>query len=178
MKPKISDPIYSAWILQLKQKFQQAQIKAAMQVNQELLRFYWELGADIVEKQGKINWGSKFLEQLSFDLQSEFPEVKGFSYRNIKYIRQWYLFYIQHDPIGQQLVAQLEGERDAISQQAVDQLSDRNIKQLFKIPWGHHIAIISKCKSISEAQYYVTNTITHGWSRAVLVHQIGSNTND
>lgn len=174
MRPNILGPYYSNWILQLKQKFQQAQIKAAVQVNSELLKFYWELGAEIVEKQEKANWGSKFLEQLSFDLQSEFPEVKGFSLTNIKYIRQWYLFYNQDVIIGQQLVDQLKVEDDAIGQQLVAQLPDRNIDQLFQIPWGHNIAIYLKCKTIPEAQYYISNTILQGWSRAVLVHQIES----
>ncbi len=159
MKPNISGSDYSNWILQLKQKFQQTQIKAAVQVNRELLKFYWELGADIVEKQEKTDWGSKFLNQVSFDLQNEFPEVKGFSLTNIKYIRQWYLFYNQRVKIGQQLVGQLP---------------DSNSEQLFQIPWGHNIAIYLKCKTISEAHFYVSNTIRYGWSRAVLVHQIES----
>ena len=101
MKPKISDPLYITWILQLKQKFHQSQIKAAVQVNQAMLKFYWELGADIVEKQEKTDCGSKFLTQLSYDLQNEFPEIKGFSLRNIIYIRQWYLFYNQQNIIVQ-----------------------------------------------------------------------------
>ena len=177
---KIAIPDYSNWILHLKQKFQQTQIKAAVQVNRELLKFYWELGADIVEKQEKTDWGSKFLNQLSSDLQTEFPDVKGFSFRNIKYIKQWYLFYNQYNIIGQQLVAQLPPQPASLSlegvigQQPVDQLSEQNTEQLFKIPWGHHIAIISKCKTIPEAHFYVSNTIRHGWSRAVLVHQIES----
>jgi hypothetical protein len=122
--------------VQLKQQFQQTQIKAAVQVNQALLKFYWELGADIVFKQAEKNWGSKFLENLSIDLQREFPEVKGFSIRNIKYIRQWYLFY---NKFRQQLVAQLEKEatpsdrKDVIGQQPVDQLLDENIESLFLI---------------------------------------------
>lgn len=180
MKLKIATPDYSNWILQLKQKFQQTQIKAAVQVNRELLKFYWELGADIVEKQEKTDWGSKFLNQLSSDLQTEFPEVKGFSLTNIKYIRQWYLFYNQRISIGQQLVDQLNNEtispliEDIIVQQAVAQSPDSDIEQLFKIPWGHNIAIYLKCKTIPEAHFYVSNTIRHGWSRAVLVHQIES----
>lgn len=180
MKPNITDPSYNNWILQLKQKFQKTQIKAAMQVNQELLKFYWELGADIVEKQEKTDWGSKFLKQVSSDLLDAFPDVKGFSLSNIKYIRQWYLFYSQYIIIGQQLVGQFQegiiqpAQKDEKGQQAVAQLPDRNIEQLFQIPWGHHIAIISKCKTIPEAQYYISNTFRHGWSRTVLVHQIES----
>lgn len=201
MKSNISDPNYSNWILQLKQKFQQTQIKAAVKVNQELLKFYWELGADIVEKQEKTNWGSKFLNQLSADLQREFPEVKGFSLTNIKYIRQWYLFYNQQVIIGQQVVDQLKNEpvyplvEDIIVQQVVAQLPDetispdkenekgqqtiaqlpyRNVEKLFQIPWGHNIAIYLKCKAVLEANFYVSNTIRYGWSRTVLVHQIES----
>lgn len=171
---------YYDWIKQLKQKFQQAQIKAAVQVNSELLKFYWELGADIVEKQEKVGWGSKFLNQLSSDLQKEFPEVRGFSLTNIKYIRQWYLFYSQDNIIGQQVVDQFKKEdsftfdEDTIGQQAVAQFQPNSTAQLFQIPWGHNIAIITKCKSVSEALYYVSNTIKHGWSRSVLNHQIES----
>ncbi len=109
-----------------------------------------------------------------------FPEVKGFSISNFKYIRQWYLFYNQQSIIGQQAVCQLPDEslppqlQDAIGQQAVAQLPDWRIEQMFKIPWGHHIAIISKCKTVPEGAYYTTNTINHVWSRTVLVHQIES----
>ena len=84
---------------------------------------------------------------------SEFPDMKGFSKRNLELIRQWYLFYSQ------------------IAKQAVSQLQ---LAQVTQIPWGHNIAIISKCKDIKEAIYYVQNTITHNWSRNVLVHQIES----
>ena len=159
MKSIIPDPDYYYWILQLKQKFRQTQIKAAVQVNSELLKFYWELGADIIEKQEKTRWGSKFLNQLSSDLIEAFPEVQGFSLRNIIYIRQWYLFYNQPNIIVQQVVAQLPVWE---------------IEQLFRIPWGHNITIISKCKTILEAQYYISNTLSHGWSRTVLLHQIES----
>lgn len=159
MKPIISDSNYKDWILHLKQKFQHSQIMATVQVNQELLKFYWELGAEIVEKQANTNWGSKFILQLSSDMQNEFPEVKGFSFRNINYIRQWYLFYNQKDAIVQQVVAQLQ-----------QPLSNH----LLQIPWGHHIAIISKCKTVPEAIFYISKIISNGWSRAVLVHQIES----
>lgn len=150
------DHNYMKWLSSIKAKVQQTQIKAAVKVNTELLTLYWELGADIAEKQAQAKWGDGLIGQLSKDLSSEFPDMKGFSERNLKYIRQWYLFYIQTDDktiiaIGQQLVA-----------------------QLVQIPWGHNIAIITKCKNIKEAVYYVQNTIKHNWSRSVLVHQIES----
>ncbi|MFQ5330379.1 MAG: YhcG family protein [Thermodesulfobacteriota bacterium] len=151
-----TDIQYKNWLADLKEKLRTAQIKAVLSVNKELLTFYWELGADIVQKQSTTNWGDGFLPQLSLDLRGEFPDMKGFSLRNLKYVRQWYLFYYAdlhtgHPAIGQQLVAQIT-----------------------RIPWGHNIAIISKCRSVEEALYYVQNTIAHNWSRSVLVHQIES----
>ena len=77
----------------LKFKFQQAHIKAAVKVNTSLLEFYWELGNDIVGKQKNTKWGSGFLQQLSRDLISEFPNIKGFFYQNLKHVRRWYLIY-------------------------------------------------------------------------------------
>ena len=158
-----SDKDYSMWLQEIKKKVHNVQIKAAVKVNTEMLFFYWELGADIVEKQSMSKWGEGFLSKLSRDLLREFPDMKGFSTRNLKYIKQWFLFYTLQKSIGQQVVAQLE---KAISQQVVGQIT--------QIPWGHNIAIISKCQNIDEALYYVQNTLIHNWSRSVLVHQIES----
>jgi len=156
MSSNLTTDEYKNWIKELKQKFKSSQIKASLQVNSTLLEFYWNLGSDIVEKQKKYKWGSGFLEQLSKDLISEFPDIKGFSHTNLKLIRQWFLFW-------QQVVDQMKTSK---SQQAVD--------QILQIPWGHNIAIIQKCKNIDEAFYYVQNTIKNGISRSVLIHQIES----
>ncbi|ELS00262.1 hypothetical protein GLO73106DRAFT_00041190 [Gloeocapsa sp. PCC 73106] len=114
--------------------------------------FYWELGADIIEKQKSSTWGEGFLKTLSKDLMSEFPEMKGFSQTNLKLIRQWYQFY---------------SNDISISQQAVDQLRESSLSPIFNIPWGHNIAIISKCKNLDEALFYVNSTVKHNWSRNV-----------
>lgn len=161
-----NNPQYANWLFVLKDKVRNARIKAAISVNSELLLFYWELGTDIVQKQAQSNWGDGFLNQLSKDLMAEFPEMKGFSLRNLKYIKQWYLFYSEVSKISQQAVGQ-------IGQQAVAQLQEPNTL-ITRIPWGHNIAIISKCKNREEALYYVQSTITCNWSRSVLVHQIES----
>lgn len=150
---------YKIWLADIKAKVRSAQIKAAVKVNTELLMLYWELGMDIVEKQKKVKWGEGFLSQLSKDLMAEFPDMKGFSLSNLKYIKQWCQFYKRES---------------AISQQFVGQIGLQIIAQITQIPWGHNIAIISKCKNVKEALYYVQNTITHNWSRSVLVHQIES----
>ncbi|MCD6337587.1 MAG: DUF1016 domain-containing protein, partial [Candidatus Marinimicrobia bacterium] len=108
---------YKLFIKELKSRIQHAQIKAAVSVNREMLQLYWEMGKGIVEKQKKTKWGDGFLEAMSKDLKHLFPDMKGFSLRNLKYIRQWYQFW-KLSQIGQQLVAQ--------------------------IPWGHNLLIISK----------------------------------
>ena len=154
---------YKNWLVSLKQKVRSSQLKAAVSVNVELLQLYWDLGADIVSQQSRHSWGDGFLVQLSKDLSSEFPEMKGFSLSNLKYMKQWYLFYSGDAGISQQPVGQSDGIN---SQQLVDRVK--------RIPWGHNIVIITKCKKISDAAYYVDKTIEHGWSRAVLVHQIES----
>jgi len=148
---------YQAWVATLKQRLKSLQLKAALAVNAALLEFYWALGADIVEKQQTATWGDGFLKQLSQDLMAEFPEVKGFSYRNLRAIRQWYVFYTTGDAIWQQAVAKLE---------------QAYLQKLTQIPWSHNLVIASKCESREEALYYVGQTIEFGWSRAVLTHQI------
>lgn len=145
------DQTYKNWLKELKQSVLQVQLKAAVSVNSELLQFYWNLGQDIIIKEKEAAWGSGFLKQLSSDLIKEFPDMKGFSLRNIQYIKKWYNFYNQDKSITQQAVA-----------------------QLVKIPWGHNLRIIDKCKFPEEAMYYVCNTIEHNWSRNVLIHQIES----
>jgi predicted nuclease of restriction endonuclease-like (RecB) superfamily len=124
---------YRAFIQEIKQRIQAAQIKAAIAVNQELLHLYWDLAKQIVMKQQEAAWGDGFLLQMSQDLKAEFPDMKGFSKRNLELMRQWYRFWSERPAIAQQLVSQ--------------------------IPWGHNLAIVSKIKSIDEAVFYVQKTI-------------------
>lgn len=152
-------PEYRAWLGDLKTRYRQVQLKAAVAVNTAMLQFYWELGADMVVKQKQFAWGSGFVSQLSADLVREFPEVRGFSVRNLKYIRQWHEYWVDAAPIGQQPVAQL---------------TKQPVAQTLCIPWGHNLAILAKCKQHDEALYYAQATQTYGWSRSVLVHQIES----
>lgn len=152
MANEVTEPAsYRQWLSDLKTRFRQVQLKAAVAVNTELLQFYWQLGADIISKQATQSWGSGFLAKLSQDLMQEFPEMKGFSKRNLELIRQWHRYWTSDTAIAKQAVAQLTA-----------------------IPWGHNLTIISKCHRHAEALYYVLQTLTHGWSRAVLTHQIES----
>ena len=179
----IIDEDYSVWLKELKNKVRLVQIKAAVKVNSELLQFYWELGADIVEKQATAKWGDGFLKQLSIDLSSEFSDMKGFSLSNLKYIKQWHLFYLQEIEKSQQAVGQFSSQallhsEKSFAQQSVSQfepkIGQQAVAQLTQIPWGHNIAIISKCKHLDEAIFYVQKTIQNSWSRSVLIHHIES----
>ena len=129
---------FKSWVSQLKKDIRSAQIKAAIKVNTELLRLYWRMGADICEKQKSASWGDGWIKELSRELMAEFPDMKGLSYRNLQYIRQWYLFYNQGNIIVQQVVAQLQKGH---GQQPVAQISE---DVFFSVPWGHHLYIISK----------------------------------
>ena len=143
---------FAQWVKTIKSEIRSAQIKAAVKVNSTMLHLYWNLGKDIVERQKNANWGDGFLKELSRELMAEFPDMKGFSYRNMKYIRQWFMFYNSQDSIGQQVVAQLGEEF------------------FFSVPWGHHLYIMSSCKDINKAVFYLKKTVENGWSRAVLLN--------
>ncbi len=175
---------YCLWLQDIKTRVRQAQLKAAVRVNSFLLEFYWSLGADIVEKQKAAKWGSGFLKQLSLDLMHEFPDMKGFSRRNLEQIRRWHLFWCSNNEIVEQPVPQLDGQArpSPIAKQAASQLNSslQNIKKqqpvsaLFHIPWWHNVVIISKCDSVEKALFYVNKTIENNWSRSFLTHQIES----
>jgi predicted nuclease of restriction endonuclease-like (RecB) superfamily len=173
---------YATWIGELKLRIRQSQIKAAVKVNTELLQLYWQLGSDIVEKQKNTKWGDGFLKQLSQDLSAEFPEMKGFSLRNIERIRKWYIAYKDVFPIATQLVPQLEDSSKTaqpVSQSQtkdVEQVATELIRQdFFSIPWGHHILIMQRCKDMNMALFYIQQTVENNWSRTVLDWQIDSN---
>jgi predicted nuclease of restriction endonuclease-like (RecB) superfamily len=173
---------YRDWLKDIKQRVRQAQVKAAVQVNRALLTFYWELGADIVERQKSAKWGSGFLKQLSEDLMAEFPDMKGFSKRNLECIRQWYLFYSEGIPdqatpggqIAQQAVAQLPDAIGKVGNAGPHSKKQQVTALLVLIPWSHNLVIMSKCRDVTEALYYVSKTVGHNWSRNVLIHQIES----
>lgn len=178
---------YFRWISDLKQRIQQSQIKAAIQVNSALIEMYWDLGKEISERSFENTYGSGFLKQLSNDLLNEFPEIKGFSLSNIKYIKSFYLFYNQNITKSQQLVGefksgdktnlhQVGGGLEKIENNPIRyQLANEFPQKLFLIPWGHHIQIFTKCKNVTEALFYINKTIENGWSRAVLLNMISGN---
>ncbi len=147
----IADQQYITWLRDIKSNIQRSQIKASVAVNTELIKMYWFLGKEIFEKQENSVWGSGFIDQLSKDLKLEFPEMSGFSPKNLRYCKTFYEFW-------QQAVAKL-------------QLNENQL-HIFNIPWGHNIILLQKIKNESHAHFYVEKTIENNWSRSVLEYQI------
>jgi predicted nuclease of restriction endonuclease-like (RecB) superfamily len=138
-------PGYEQFLGELKQRVRSAQLRAGLAVNRELVLLYWSIGKDILERQSREGWGAKVIDRLGQDLSREFPEMTGFSSRNLKYMRAFAEAW-RDESIVQQLVAQL--------------------------PWGHQVRILDMVKDASARQWYVRQAIHNGWSRNVLVHQI------
>ena len=175
----IADGKYVEWLGELKQRYQRSQIKAAVRVNHSMLEFYWSLGRDIVALKAESQWGTGVLQQLSLDLKKMFPNETGFSYRNIRYMRQWYAFYYQRVTNWQQPIAKLAELNwqqpiakfdEAIPQQPIDELVFPDAFAL--VPWGHHIQVMSKSKSIDEALFYIKQTIANNWSITDLKYEM------
>ena len=152
------DKEYVQWIHDIKQRFRSAQIKAAVKVNSEQLLFNWQLGRDLVIKRAEEKWGRGVVEQVSLDLQAAFPEAKGFSARNLWFMKQWYTFYSSADN-AVQLISNLENQIDTTSiklKQVASVIQKQKLKQLDSemlfplifayVPWMHHVLIMQKCK--------------------------------
>lgn len=156
MKDLTLDNNYKNWLVNLKSTIQKSQIKAAIAVNTELINLYWELGKQIVCKQEVASWGTSFIEQLSTDLKREFPDMKGLSYDNLRYMKSFYLFYSLK---SEQVVPIIKNNENVLN-------------KLGKIPWGHHILLLKKIKNINNSFFYINQIIKNNWSRAVLEYQI------
>jgi predicted nuclease of restriction endonuclease-like (RecB) superfamily len=138
---------YYDFLRELKGGILEAQVRAVISVNRELVLLYWQIGRDILNRQQQRGWGAKVIDNIAADLQKAFPEMKGFSSRNLKYMRSFAEAY-PDEQFVQQVVAQ--------------------------IPWGHNLRILDAVKVPVEREWYIRQTIEQGWSRNMLVHQIES----
>ena len=178
------DSEYVQWIHEIKQRYRNSQIKAAVKVNSEQLLFNWQLGRDLVIRKAEEKWGTGIVNQVSLDLQAEFPEAKGFSARNLWNMKKWYLFYAENDGISdilQTFNSLIDTESEKLQQVAAE-IHEKPISQKLQqvvaeipfpvgfsfVPWGHHCLIITKCKEVDEALYYLRRTIESGLSRNAL----------
>ena len=161
---------YRDWLASVTSRIHAARMKIALAANSELIALYYELGARISERESTARWGTGFIDAFSKDLKAAFPDVGGFSAKNLRYCRAFFRFYC--DPaIWQQAVAKLASEPWV----GVDaELAPR----IVQIPWGHHIQIFSKCSDLVEAGFYIAQIIEQGWSRDVLALQLKSRVYD
>jgi len=154
---------YQKIVASLKQKIKHARQKASLAVNKELLFIYWEIGKTILQQQEEVGWGAKVIDRLSKDLRTEFPDFKGLSVRNLKYMRAFAEAYPQFS-IVQELPAQIEGYSDIENVQAM----------LAQITWYHHTTLLDKLKDEETRLFYIRKTVENGWSRNIMVAQIES----
>ena len=176
-----ADEGYVQWMADIKQRFRQSQVKAAVRVNTAMLEFYWSVGRDLVALRAEERWGAGVVKQFALDMRQAFPDEMGFSDTNVKYMKRWYLFYYELvikgqrpvDQIGHQAGDELEV---IIRQQVADQIEEGEkgqrlvdqleMPELFgRVPWGQHIDIISRCETLDEALFYVQQVVDGGWSR-------------
>ena len=183
------DEDYVKWISDVKKRYRSAQIKAAIKVNSEQLLFNWQLGRELVTRRAEEKWGAGIVEQVSLDLQNAFPDSKGFSTTNLWNMKKWYLFYSKeaekvHQFVGlfensatsnsiklDQLGAEIREDSEKVHQSG----GELAFPSLFAyVPWRHHVEIITKCKDVKEAFFYIQKTIEEGWSRSALQNYISA----
>ncbi len=138
---------YAALLHRLKERIRQTQVQASLAVNRELILLYWQIGHEILTRQQQQGWGAKVVNQLARDLQQEFPDMKGFSLRNLKYMRAF---------------AEAYADQEFVQQAAA------------QIPWFHNCVLLEKVKDLQQRLWYIQQTVQHGWSRSVLMYQIES----
>ena len=166
---------YINWRRKIISLIEQSKLKAILSVNTELLTLYWEIGNDILTKQKEQGWGTKVITQLSKDLTERFPDDRGYSERNLKYMRKFALSYPDF-PIVQVPLAQLEQlpiRKAALAELPCDENGVVQVP-LAQISWYHHMSLISKVPTEAERAFYIIETAANGWSRDVMLSQVAS----
>ena len=166
---------YPEWQKSIEQLIEISKLRAAINVNADTLKLYWNIGNSILQKQKEKGWGKKVIEQLSKDLTNRFPNDRGYSVRNLGYMKYFAQEYPDF-PILQVPLAKLKGQ--AIRHVSLAKLGDKEQEfvqvPLAQITWYHHISLLSKVKDDIERAYYITETAHNGWSRDVMMMQINN----
>ena len=169
---------YGGLLCDIKNRIRQAQTRAVLAANAELVHLYWDIGRLIDQRQGEEGWGAGVIPRLSQDLHNEMPELKGYSERNLKFMVQFAHEYPHAfegaSAIGKQVVSQLP--LGQIGQQPVSQLPTTQMAgpPVAQIPWGHNIMLMQRVKDEATRVWYMRQTLANGWSRNVLAMQIQS----
>ena len=178
---------YAEWIAEVKHRYRSAQVKAAVKVNSDKLLFNWQMGRDLVQKKAEERWGAGVVEQVSLDLRREFPNEDGFSARNLRYMKQWYLYYTNEASKLQRPIAEIVLQNgievhSAKLQRPVAELMKQPVSEtgynandefplpFALVPWGQHIEIITRSESLEEALFYMQHVIEKGLSRTALIN--------
>jgi predicted nuclease of restriction endonuclease-like (RecB) superfamily len=172
---------YPAFLESLKSRVQQAQTKAMLSVNRELIKLYWDIGRQIAERQEQEGWGKNVVDRLAADIQKAFPGIRGFSASNVSRMRAFFLAYARGRENSAQAVPKLPGKKLARAVPKPASKSARLVRPLpndqppaplGEIPWGHNVVLLFKLSDPAERLWYAAKTVEHGWSRAVLTVQI------
>ena len=164
----ILDKDYLQWVKELCMRYRQSQIKAAVKVNTEMLKFYWSLGRDIIELQIEQKWGEKVISRLVQDLHDALPNVSGLTKRNIYYCKQFYALYAP----AIKMLPQTEATNEA---ETLPQVGAMFQSDIYCVPWGHHKVLIDKCFGYPEkAIFYIHEVVANGWSRSMLLNFIST----
>ena len=176
------DTDYAEWIAEVKHRYRSAQVKAAVKVNAEKLLWNWQMGRDLVQRKAEERWGAGVVEQVSLDLQKEFPNVDGFSASNLWRMKQWFLFYTSEPEKLAQGVRELQSKENQEEKKlawGVRDIIQRPVGDFplpFAIvPWGQHIEIITRSESVEEAFFYIHQVIDKGLSRTALINSFKAN---
>lgn len=172
------DADYAAWLSEIKRRYISAQIKASIKINTEKLRFNWSIGRDLVMRKAEEKWGSGVVEQLSLDLKEAFPKAKGFGTTNLWAMKKWYQLFSPSDVTDR--LHQTGGELQERANYTVIKLHQSGGESdmpllLGLVPWRHQVNIITKCKSIDEAIFYLRECVLGGWSRQTLDNSLKAN---
>lgn len=167
---------YEQWSKTIVSRIEKAKLQASFHVNADLLSLYWSIGSDILEKQQNLGWGAQVIDKLSQDLSHAFPDDRGYSVRNLKYMRAFAEAYPDF-PIVQVPLAQLQEHPVWQVPLAKFHGDDKDFVQvpLAQITWYHHISLLSKVKDSTERALYILATAQEGWSRDVMLMQVANN---
>lgn len=164
---------YNQWRQDIEALISLSKLRAAINVNTEMLTLYWNIGKQIIEKQELAGWGKQIITQLSKDLCAKYPDDRGYSERNLRNMKRFAAEYPSF-PIWQVPLAKLKDV--PVAQSTLDRLKDDGEEYvqvpLTQISWYHHISLIAKVKDEAERAYYITETAQNGWSRDVMLTQI------
>jgi predicted nuclease of restriction endonuclease-like (RecB) superfamily len=167
--PTTKDKDYQSLLSDIKSRIRTAQIRASLSVNRELIKLYWDVGEMIVNRQRVEGWGKSIVDKLATDLQRNFPEIEGFSPRNIWRMRAFYLAWACERP--RPTVAKRDRRRSA---RTAPQEREFLPQAVAEIPWGHNVILLEKLKDSAQRIWYAQQATTNGWSRSMLDHWIES----